>query len=153
MASSKLPVYTALLADLLIAVTKFIAATITGSSAMISEGIHSVIDGFNQILLLVGIKNSKRKADENRPFGYGKELYFWSFIVSLLIFSLGGGASFYEGVVHLYHPATLKNASWNYIVLAIGFAFTIFSIVITLKAFNKERGEEPFWDAIKQSKD
>ncbi|HEY6975400.1 MAG TPA: cation diffusion facilitator family transporter [Chitinophagaceae bacterium] len=153
MASSKLPVYSALVSDLAIAVSKFIAAAVTGSSAMISEGIHSVIDSINQILLLIGIRSSKKKPDENRPFGYGKELYFWSFVVSLLIFSLGGGVSFYEGIVRLYHPVNLENASWNYIVLAIGFAFTIFSVIITLKAFNKQRGDTPFWEAIKQSKD
>jgi divalent metal cation (Fe/Co/Zn/Cd) transporter len=110
MTSSKLPVYTALIADLAIAISKFIAAAITGSSAMISEGIHSVIDSVNQILLLIGIKSSKKKPDENRPFEYGKELYFWSFVVSLLIFSLGGGISFYEGIVRLHHPVILEKA-------------------------------------------
>jgi cation diffusion facilitator family transporter len=153
MTSSKAPVYTALIADLAIAVTKFVAAAITGSSAMISEGIHSVIDSVNQVLLLIGISSSKRKPDENRPFGYGKELYFWSFVVSLLIFSLGGGVSFYEGIARLHHPVTLESASWNYIVLAIAFAFTMFSVIITLKAFNKQRGDTPFWEAIRQSKD
>jgi cation diffusion facilitator family transporter len=88
--SSKVAIYVALIADFAIAVTKFVAAIITGSSAMTSEGVHSLVDTTNEILLLVGIKNSKKPADENRPFGYGKELYFWSFIVSRLIFSLGG---------------------------------------------------------------
>src|SRR4051794_9445747 len=104
MASSKRPVYTALAADIAIAVTKFVAAAFTHSSAMVSEGIHSLIDSVNQILLLVGIKKSKKPADEDRPFGYGKELYFWAFVVSVLLFSLGGSVSFYQGIIHLRHP-------------------------------------------------
>jgi len=90
MASSRFAIYTALVADAVIACTKFIAAFISNSSAMLSEAVHSLIDTINEILLLVGIRYSKKPADENRPFGYGKELYFWSFIVSLLIFTLGG---------------------------------------------------------------
>src|SRR4051812_35681037 len=101
MPASKLPIYSALAANFLIAVTKFIAAGVTGSSAMISEGIHSLVDTGNEILLLVGISRSKKPPDEQRPFGYGKELYFWAFIVSVLIFAVGGGISFYEGVIHL----------------------------------------------------
>src|SRR3954471_1397672 len=96
-----LAIYGALGANLLIAVTKFIAAAVTGSSAMVSEGIHSVVDTGNEVLLLLGIKRSKREPDADRPFGYGKELYFWSFIVSILIFGVGGGISFYEGITHL----------------------------------------------------
>src|SRR3954451_16665523 len=119
--SSKFAIYVALLADFAIAVTKFAAAIITGSSAMMSEGVHSLVDTVNEILLLVGIKSSKKPADENRPFGYGKELYFWAFIVSLLIFAVGGGISFYEGVMHIQHPTAIKDPFWNYIVL--GFAF------------------------------
>src|SRR6476661_8805313 len=139
MESSKFPVYSALIADLAIAVSKFIAAAITGSSAMISEGIHSVIDSINQILLLIGIRSSKRKPDENRPFGYGKELYFWSFVVSLLIFAVGAGISFYEGIMHLKHPTIIKNPLWNYIVLSFALVFDGISFTIALKQFNKER--------------
>src|SRR5690349_1668992 len=108
MAASKLPLYSALAANLAIAVTKFVAAGITGSSAMLSEGIHSVVDTLNEVLLLYGIKRSKKPADEKRPFGYGKELYFWAFIVSILIFGIGGGISFYEGIIHILHPKQLE---------------------------------------------
>src|SRR6476661_8703494 len=108
MAASKIPIYSALGANLSIAITKFIAAGLTGSSAMLSEGIHSVVDTLNEILLLYGIKRSKKPSDEKRPFGYGKELYFWAFIVSILIFGIGGGISFYEGVTHIQHPEELR---------------------------------------------
>jgi cation diffusion facilitator family transporter len=150
---SRLFIYVALAADLVIAITKFVGAAFTGSSAMISEGIHSIIDSGNQILLLIGIKKSKKKADERRPFGYGKELYFWSFIVSLLIFSLGGCVSFYEGILRLKRPAGEENQTWNYIVLGLAFVFTAITAGITLKKFNAQRGRLGFWQAIKESKD
>src|SRR4051812_45577290 len=119
MASSKTSIYTALSANMLIAITKFIAGSISNSSAMIAEGIHSVVDTINELLLLLGIHQSKKKADATHPFGYGKELYFWSFIVSILIFGLGGGISIYQGVLHLLHPEPLANPVINYIVLAL----------------------------------
>ena len=150
---SKTLIYIALLADLVIAVTKFVAAAFTGSSAMLSEGIHSVIDSVNQVLLLFGIKKSKKKPDERRPFGYGRELYFWSFIVSLLMFSIGGCISFYEGIIQIRHPETREDQTWNYIVLSVAFVFTLISLFASLKKFNKDRGELAFWDAINESKD
>ncbi len=153
MASSKTPIYSALAANLFIAVIKFIAAAYTGSSAMISEGIHSLVDSANEILLLVGIRLSKKPADEKRPFGYGKELYFWAFIVSVLIFGVGGGISFYEGVTHLLHPHTMEDPLWNYIVLAFALFFDSLSFVIAFKEFNKQRGNTPFWQAVRKSKD
>lgn len=153
MASSKIPIYSALAANLAIAVTKFVAAWITGSSAMISEGIHSLVDTINEVFLLLGISKSKKIADEKRPFGYGKELYFWAFIVSILIFGLGGGISFYEGITHLQHPSTLSNPFWNYIVLGIAFVFDGISFITALKEFNRQRGSLPFWLAVKRSKD
>jgi cation diffusion facilitator family transporter len=153
MPASKLPVYSALAANLAIAITKFIAAGITGSSAMISEGIHSLVDTSNEVLLLLGINKSKKPADKKRPFGYGKELYFWSFIVSILIFGLGGGISFYEGVTHLQHPSAIANPFWNYIVLAFAFVFDGISFITALKEFNRQRGSLPFWQAVKRSKD
>lgn len=153
MADSKLPIYSALIANFLIAATKFVAALITGSSAMISEGIHSLVDTANEFLLLLGLRKSRQKADARRPFGYGKELYFWSFIVSILIFSVGGGISFYEGISHLQHPELIKDPMWNYIVLGFAFLFDGISFIISLRNFNKYRGDQPFWASIKKSKD
>ena len=153
MPASKLPIYSALIANLLIAITKFIAAAFTGSSAMISEGIHSLVDTSNEVLLLWGIKQSKRPADENRPFGYGKELYFWSFIVSILIFGIGGGISFYEGVTHIQHPEVIKNPVWNYAVLGTAIVFDGISFITALREFNRQRGVIPFWTAVRKSKD
>jgi len=152
MESSKLPIYSALIANIAIAVTKFIAAAITGSSAMISEGIHSVVDTANELLLLLGITKSKKPADKKRPFGYGRELYFWSFIVSILIFGVGGGIAFYEGVTHLQHPHTIENPMWSYIVLTASLIFNLVSFFIALKAFNKNR-KDNVWETIKKSKD
>jgi cation diffusion facilitator family transporter len=153
MASSKLPLYSALAANLLIAATKFIAAGVTGSSAMVSEGIHSIVDTLNEILLLLGIRRSKKAPDKKRPFGYGKELYFWSFIVSILIFGVGGGISFYEGVTHIQHPVHITNPLWNYIVLGAALLFDGISFVIALTNFNRMRGDVPFWPAVRKSKD
>jgi cation diffusion facilitator family transporter len=153
MPSSKLPIYSALAANIAIAVTKFIAAAITGSSAMISEGIHSVVDTANELLLLLGISKSKKPADKKRPFGYGRELYFWSFIVSILIFGLGGGIAFYEGVTHLQHPHTIEKPLWSYIVLAASLVFNLVSFLIALKEFNKNRNGNSFWKQITKSKD
>lgn len=153
MPASKVPVYSALIANLAIAITKFIAAGITGSSAMISEGIHSLVDTSNEILLLLGMNKSRKPADENRPFGYGKELYFWAFIVSILIFGLGGGISFYEGVTHLQHPSAITDPFWNYIVLGIAIVFDGISFITALKEFNRQRGDQPFWRAVRRSKD
>jgi cation diffusion facilitator family transporter len=153
MASSKIAIYSALVANLLIAITKFVAAAITNSSAMMSEGIHSVVDTANEFLLLLGIRKSKKKADAKRPFGYGKELYFWSFIVSILIFGVGAGISFYEGIIHLQHPELIRNPLWNYIVLSIAIVFDGISFIIALKNFNRHRGSQPFWQAVRKSKD
>ncbi|MDB5227898.1 MAG: cation transporter [Bacteroidota bacterium] len=146
-------IYSALIADLLIAATKFIAGAYSNSSAMISEGIHSVVDTVTQLLLLYGIKKSEKPPDKLRPFGYGKELYFWSFIVSILIFGLGGGLSIFQGVTHIAYGAELGDAKWNYIVLGFSFIFDGISLVIALKQFNKTRGEMSFWKAFVKSKD
>jgi len=150
---SKLFLYVSLAVDILIALSKFIAAAITGSSSMVAEGIHSVIDAISQLLLLWGIKTSKRLPDEIRPFGYGKELYFWSFIVSLIIFILGGCISFYEGLMRIQKPEFNANQDWNYIILTIAFIFNVVSMLTALRAFNKQRGHIPFFKAIKDSKD
>ena len=107
----------ALLGNSLIAITKFIAASVTSSSAMFSEGIHSLVDTGNQILLLYGLKQAKKPADERFPFGHGKEIYFWSFVVAILIFAVGAGVSIYEGVHRLFDPKPINNVMINYIVL------------------------------------
>ncbi|MGZ5167909.1 MAG: cation diffusion facilitator family transporter [Burkholderiales bacterium] len=153
MAESKTAVYGAIAANTAIAVTKFIVAGISGSSAMLSEGIHSVVDTGNGLLLLVGTHRSQREATAKHPFGHGKELYFWSLIVAVLIFGLGGGISAYEGVLHILNPAPLRDAMWNYIVLAAAAAFEGASFAVALRQFRKEQGDVPFWRALRISKD
>jgi len=143
----------ALGANLLIAITKFIAGGFTNSASMISEGIHSTVDTTNQVLLLYGLKRSRKAPDKVRPFGYGKELYFWAFIVSILIFGLGGALSIYQGIQHVWHPEPLSNPMWNYIVLVISLIFEGISFAIALKEFNKLRGELTIWQAMIRSKD
>src|SRR4051812_7464102 len=106
---SKKVVYAALLGNIAIAVSKFIAAGISGSSAMLAEAIHSIVDSGNEVLLLVGMRKSQRPADAHHPFGYGKEIYFWSLIVAISIFAIGGGMSIWEGVVHLREPAEMHD--------------------------------------------
>ena len=146
-------IYVSLAVDILIAVSKFIAAVFTGSSSMLSEGIHSVIDAISQVLLIWGVKTSSRQPDAARPFGYGKELYFWSFVVSLVTFLLGGCISFYEGIVRFNQPDFSGNPNWNYSILGIAFVFTTISMYTSYKAFNKQRREASFWKAVTQSKD
>ena len=153
MAESRTAVYGALAANVAIAATKFVVAGITGSSAMLSEGIHSVVDTGNSALLLVGMKLSQRAPNALHPFGYGKELYFWSLIVAVLIFGMGGGVSAYEGILHMLHPEPLRDAMWNYIVLGAAAVFEGISFTIALRAFLKTKGDQPFWRALRTSKD
>lgn len=150
---SKLPIYGALGANFGIAIIKFIAASVTGSSAMLSEGIHSTVDSGNELLLLLGINKSKKPADRNHPFGHGKELYFWSLIVGILIFALGGGMSIYEGITHIQHPEPLKDPKWNYIVLVFSMVFEGASLFIAVRKFNEQRGVGSFWGELRASKD
>jgi cation diffusion facilitator family transporter len=153
MPASKTPIYTAFAANLVIAATKLVAAGFTGSSAMASEGIHSLVDTSNEVLLLLGLRRSQRPPDDRRPFGYGKELYFWAFVVSLLFFALGGVVSIYEGIRHLQSPEPIKNPVWNYAVLGVAFMFDGISFVTAMREFNRQRGKTPFWRAVKASKD
>ena len=146
-------IYSALAANLLIAVTKFIAGGFTNSSAMISEGIHSMVDTINQVLLLYGLKRSKKTPDSSRPFGYGKELYFWSFIVSILIFGLGGGISIYQGIQHMIEPEPISNPLVNYAVLGLCIVFEGWSLSVAIKEFNKVRNGASWWQTIIKSKD
>jgi cation diffusion facilitator family transporter len=153
MSRSKLAIYGAIAANVAIAATKLAVASITGSSAMLSEGIHSSVDTFNGVLLLVGIRLSQRAATPEHPFGHGKELYFWSLIVAVLIFGLGGGASFYEGIQHIRHPQPLQDPTWNFVVLGLAAVFESISFAIALRQFLQQAGGAPFWDAIHRSKD
>ncbi|HYS13852.1 MAG TPA: cation diffusion facilitator family transporter [Burkholderiaceae bacterium] len=133
--ASKTVVYAALTGNLLIAAAKFTAAALTGSSAMLSEGVHSVVDTGNQVLLLYGMRRARQAPDDEHPFGHGKEIYFWSFVVALLIFSTGAGVSFYEGVLHLIHPAKLLDPQVAYAVLAFSAAFEGGSWLVAYRKF------------------
>ncbi|MCB0327273.1 MAG: cation transporter [Bdellovibrionales bacterium] len=151
---SSLAIISAILGNLAIAISKFTASFFTSSAAMFAEGIHSLVDTGNGILLLVGIRKSQRPPDHEHPFGYGKEIYFWTLVVSILIFALGGGISIYEGLIHLFTPRPLGDPFWNYIVLAIAFAFEFSVLIIALKEFNRFRKPgQSIFQAIKQSKD
>lgn len=151
--SSKLAIYAAIAANVAIAATKLAVAGHTGSSAMLSEGIHSSVDSFNGVLLLVGIRLSQRPATPEHPFGHGKELYFWSLIVAVLIFGLGGGISLYEGVRHIRHPQPLYDPIWNYVVLGAAGVFEGISFAVALRQFRRLAGGTPFWQFVRQSKD
>ena len=153
--SSEKPIaiYTAMGTNLLIAVTKFVAAFITGSSAMLSEGIHSVVDTSNQVLLLLGHKLSQRPADDDHPFGHGQELYFWGLVVAILLFGLGGGMSFYEGISHLQHPVEISNILWTYGVLGASFLFEGISFGVATRKLLKQYPDKNPWQALVASKD
>ena len=151
--SSKKVIYAALVGNSLIAVTKFIASSISGSSAMLSEGIHSLVDTGNQILLLHGLKKSQRPPDEHFPFGYGKEVYFWSFVVAILVFALGAGISIYEGVHRLMEPEPLGDPTINYIVLGLAMIFEGGAWFFAFKEFSKVKGSRGYLEAVKEGKD
>lgn len=153
MAESRKAVYGAIAANLAIAATKFVVAGVTGSSAMLSEGIHSLVDSGNGALLLVGLKRSQLPSSPQHPFGHGKEIYFWSLIVGVLIFGLGGGLSFYEGIVHMREPTPVKDPVWNYIVLACAALFEGISFAIAWRQFARQRGGAPLWQSLRASKD
>jgi cation diffusion facilitator family transporter len=150
---SRRAIYAAIGANLAIAVTKFIAAAFSRSSAMLSEGIHSLVDTGNGGLLLLGIKRSQKPADAAHPFGHGKELYFWTLIVAIMIFAVGGGVSAYEGLLHILHPEPIANPSWNYIVLGLAIVFEGYSFTVALRAFQTLKGNQSIWRSIHTSKD
>jgi len=153
---SKLAVVAAVLANLAIAIIKFIAAAITGSSAMISEGIHSLVDTGNGGLLLLGMDRARRPADAGHPFGHGKALYFWSLVVAMSIFGIGGGMSLYEGIAHIRHVAPgaeLSDPTVNYIVLGIALVVEGFSFSVAIREFWKAKGTLGPWQFIRESKD
>ena len=151
--SSKKAIYAALIGNSLIAVTKFAAAIHTGSSAMLSEGIHSLVDTGNQVLLLYGLKRAKKPASSEFPFGHGKEIYFWSFVVAMLIFALGGTVSIYKGWTHLTHPTSIDNLVVNYFVLGFAVVFESMALWVAFREFNIRRGSRGIIRAIVGGKD
>jgi len=150
---SKIAIVAAVIGNVCIAVSKFIAAFVTGSSAMLSEGIHSLVDTGNGLLMWLGLHRAARPPDAEHPFGYGRELYFWSLIVAISIFALGGGMSIYEGVTHLQHPEAIKNPAWNYGVLAVALVFESASWYFGWKAFRKIKRRCGILQTIHASKD
>jgi cation diffusion facilitator family transporter len=150
---ANLVLYAALGANIGIAVAKFVAAAITASSSMLTEGVHSLVDSLNQILLLYGQRRAKRPPDAEHPFGYGRELYFWAFVVAILIFGLGAGVSVYEGYLHILDPEPLRDPLVNYIVLGIATAMEGTSWVIAVREFRESKGDCGWWKAIRESKD
>ena len=150
---SKTVIYAALAGNFFIAITKFFAAFFTGSSAMLSEGVHSLTDTGNELLLLYGLKRAARTADRTHPFGYGRELYFWSFIVALLVFALGAGVSFYQGIIHVLNPEPIRDAFVNYIVIGLSIVFEGASWFVALRTFRQQKGTLSYYAAVRQSKD
>jgi len=151
--SSTAAVYAALIGDILVALSKIGAAIWTGSAAMTSEAIHSIVDTTNEILLLYGIHRSLQKADADHPFGHGRELYFWSFVVSLLIFALGAGFSIYEGIHRILYPVPIKSPVVSYVVLALSFLFEGGAWLYSLRQFRRAKGTLGFFEAFRLSKD
>jgi cation diffusion facilitator family transporter len=145
--------YAALFGNLAIAITKFIAAGITGGSAMLSEGVHSLVDCGNEVLLLYGQKRAAKPADAAHPVGYGRELYFWCFVVAMMIFALGAGISIYEGVKHILDPAPITRPGITFIVFGLAFVFESISLGFAWRVFRKTKGRHSIWEAVKRSKD
>ena len=151
--SSHVAVYAAIAGNLCVATSKFVAAAFTGSSAMLSEGVHSLVDTGDGGLLLLGLKRSQLPPDETHPFGHGKALYFWTLIVAIMIFAVGGGISFYEGVTHIQHPKPLESPIWNYAVLGVAMVFEGISLTVAWREFSKVRGGRGVLQTIQESKD
>jgi len=152
-ASSKFAVYAALIGNLLVAITKGIAAAWTGSSSMLSEAVHSLVDTGNEVLLLYGMHRASQPPDAAHPLGYGRELYFWSFVVALLIFALGAVVSIFQGIGHVREPEPINDAVVNYVVLALAFLFEGTSWAVSLRQFRAAKGELGFFEAFRRSKD
>ena len=146
-------VYVALGGNLMIAIAKFVAAGLSGSSAMLSEGVHSLVDTVNEVLLLYGLRRAGKPPDRSHPFGYGRELYFWSFIVALLVLAAGAGVSFYEGVMHIREPEAIKRPWINYAVLGVSFLFEGTSWLVALREFRARKGKLGYFEAFRLSKD
>ena len=153
MSSSRKSIYVAIAANVGIAAAKLVGFVFTGSAAMLSEAIHSAVDCGNGALLLVGLNRSARPADETHPFGYGKELYFWSLIVAVLVFVLGGGVSIWEGLEHALHPSEPVSPVWNYAILGFAFVFEAYALYVSVREFRAAHPGEPLLAAIHASKD
>lgn len=152
-AGSNKAIYAALIGNTLVAITKFVAAVMTGSSAMLSEGIHSVVDTGNQGLLLLGKHRAKRPADEKHPFGYGTEIYFWSFVVAILIFAVGAGVSIYEGIHKIRDPHMIESFTINYVVLGLAIVFESVAWIVGYREFRHAEGDGSLLSAVHSSKD
>ncbi len=150
---SKKVIYAALIGNGLIAISKFVGSAITGSAAMLSEAIHSVVDTGNQILLLLGLRRAKKPADKNYPFGHGKEIYFWSFVVAISIFAVGAGISIYEGIHSLMDPHPVTSPYINYIILSLAICFELGAWYFAWKEFKNIKGEKGFFEEVRTSKD
>ncbi|MEO9131599.1 MAG: cation diffusion facilitator family transporter [Sphingomonas sp.] len=150
---SNFVILAALAANLGIAVAKFIAAGISGSSSMLTEGFHSVVDSLNQVLLLYGQHRGRRPPDEAHPFGYGRELYFWSFVVAILIFGVGAGVSIFEGWAHINEPEPLRSPVINYVVLGIALVLEGGSWFFAMREFAAANRNGGWWEAVRKSKD
>lgn len=150
---SRKAIFAALVGNFLIAISKFTGAFFSKSSAMLSEGIHSTVDVGNQILLLYGLKRAEQKPNEQFPFGHGKEIYFWSFVVAILIFALGAGFSLYEGIHHIRNPEPLQNMKVNYLILSLSIVFEAAASFLAFKEFSKRKGQYNFFSALSRSKD
>lgn len=146
-------IYVALAANVAIAATKFIVGVGIASSAMISEAIHSTVDSGNELLLWVGLRRSARPPDAEHPFGYGRELYFWSLIVAILLFGLGGGMAVYEGIRHWLHPQPVQDPRWAYLVLALAAVFEAFSFRVTVREVLGGAGWRELRERLRRCKD
>src|SRR5260221_1975801 len=151
--SSTKVIYAALLGNLLVATTKFAAAALTGSSAMLSEAVHSLVDTGNEVLLLHGLRRAARPADQAHPFGHGREIYFWSFVVALCIFALGAGVSVYEGILHVLDPAPITRPVVNYVVIALALVFEGGSWKVAFAEIRRAIGYQRLLEAARPSKD
>ena len=151
--SSRKVIFAALIGNAGIAVMKFVASAFTGSSAMFSEGIHSVVDTGNQILLLLGLNRASKPADRKFPYGHGKEIYFWSFVVAILIFAVGSGLAIFKGSEHILHPQVITDPVWNYGVLTLAIIIECAFFIVAIKEFNKIKGQRGYLEAIRKGKD
>lgn len=150
--SSKV-VIAALIGDFIICVIKFVSSALTGSSAMLAEAIHSVVDALSELLLLFGLRRADQSPDKQHPLGYGREIYFWSFVVAILLFALGAGIAFYEGVTQVLDPQPVHNMGLTYLVLVASMMFEMVTWYIAYNEFGRSRGSRGFMAAFKASKD